>query len=161
MGKRIIIKGADFSTNGINVGETTWYFNSGFANDNQHTAVSASSAWAQNDTDAAVLYGKTINRIKFMPAASGTFHIYKTSSLSSLGELVATLTISGEKVGTAVTAIFDDVLVAQGERFVFPDIMNYATKSGASFYKRVGYRDNAIVSGYQFPWAFGYYSENE
>ena len=157
MGKKIIIKGADFSENGMLAGELTLYFEKGFDKTIVNVSTTGSSAWALTDTEASILYGKTINRIKFIPAAAGTFRIYKTSSLSSLGELVAQVTIDASQVGTVVTASFDDVVVANGERFVFPDNMKYVQESGASFYKRVGYSDYSVVSGYRFPWAFGYF----
>lgn len=156
MGKKLIIKGADFSTNGIIESETTWYFSEGLDISLGYTAAAASSAWALNDTNAALLYGKNINRIKFVPANTGNFRIYKTSSLSSLGDLVATINVVSGQQNTVVTARFDTVTVAQGERFVFPDLMKYGTKSGASFYKKVGHNDYSTVTGYCFPWAFGY-----
>lgn len=157
MGKKIIIKGADFSENGMMAGELTWYFEKGFDKTIVDISTAGSSAWALTDTEASILYGKTINRIKFIPAAAGTFRIYKTSSLSSLGELVAEVVINTSQVRTVVTASFDDVVVANGERFVFPDNMPYAGESGASFYKRVGYSNYSVVSNYRFPWAFGYF----
>lgn len=157
MGKKIIIKGADFSENGMLAGELTWYFEKGFDREPIAVSTSGSSAWALTDTEASILYGKTINRIKFIPSAAGTFRIYKTSSLSSLGELVAKVVINTPRVGTVVTVSFDDVVVANGERFVFPDNMPYAAESGASFYKRVGYSDYSVVSNFRFPWAFGYF----
>lgn len=156
MGKKIIIKGADFSENGIRTMEITWFFEEGFNKAFYSNSSSGSSAWALNDTEAPILYGKTINRIKFIPAEAGTFRIYKTSSLSYLGELVVELTITPQQVRNVVIASFDDVVVANGERFVFPNNMPYVRESGASFYKRVGNSDYVIVSDFRFPWAFGY-----
>lgn len=160
MGKKIIIKGADFSENGMLAGELVWYFEKGFDKAIYNVSKTGSSAWALTDTEASILYGKTINRIKFIPAATGTFRIYKTSSLSSLGELVAEVAIDASLVRTVVTASFDDVVVANGERFVFPDNMPYVAETDASFYKRVGYSDYSVVSDFRFPWAFGYYVIN-
>lgn len=159
MGKKIIIKGADFSENGMLAGRLTWYFEKGFDKKIINVSKTGSSAWALTDKEASTLYGKTINRIKFIPAAAGNFHIYKTSSLSSLGELVAEVVIDATEVGTVVTVSFDNVMVAYRERFVFPDNMPYADERGASFYKRVGYSDYSVVSNYRFPWAFGYYGQ--
>lgn len=171
MGKKLIIAGADFTANGINVVPKTWYLT--LATDllanksNSPTNNSGSASWAFADSYNQILRGKTINLIRFIPGEAGTFNIYKTTSLGgSLGYPVAQITVSSDQVGVLTEYVIPNISIGNNDWLVFADqtcisfyygsSANVPMPSGHWFYKRVGHSDNAVVNNYELLFDIGY-----
>lgn len=142
MGKRIIVKGADFSTNAIyhvEVGE--WYVTNydDFASAATRTANLANGGWAFS-TENDLLSGKIVNRIKFKASAAGDFPILIGETYGTMS-IVRQITIESSEVGSVVEKTFEPVSVAGGQKFGF-GVPNsggfyYATATGRSFWSKV------------------------
>lgn len=171
MGKKIIIAGANFSANGINVIPKTWYLTLAtelLANkSNSPTNNTGSASWAFADSYNQILRGKTINIIRFIPGTAGTFNLYKTTSLgASLGSPVAQIEVSASQVGILTEYSIPDITISNNEWLVFADpscisfyyasSANVAMPSGHWFYKRVGYSNNAVANNYELLFDIGY-----
>lgn len=116
MGKRLIIKGADFSQNGIYSQVSLWYI-TGYDDNKSNlssTANTANGGWAFGDTDQNKVRGKVINQIKFKVSAAGDFPIMKGSARNSMTE-AASITIEQAEIGTVVTKTFTPVTVGESE----------------------------------------------
>lgn len=171
MGKKLIIKGADFSINGLAVYTDTWYIRLGttYLADmgSVPTRNSDSGAWSFDNANNALIQGKTINQIKFVPADAGNFYIFVLDSrTSSLGTAAATISVSSADIGNLTRYSFPDISIGAGQYLAFVDPsqtvrMYYAVKSGQSFYKRCGFSDTVTVNGYQLLIDVGYRSLSE
>lgn len=173
MGKSLIIKGADFSANGIEVYQEHWYITLG--TDLQDyigpvpTYNSTSAAWSFSDANNTLIQGKTLNLIRFIPADSGEFKLFLLNSRTdSLGSPVATITVNSADVGNLTKYEFPDIQVGSSQYLCFVDPsqtvrMYYAISatekplpSGQNFYKRCGFNDTAVVNNYQLLIDLGY-----
>ena len=172
MGKSLIIKGADFSANGIEVYKEHWYVTLGTDMIVHKSATptnnSGSAAWTFSDANNALVQGKTLNLIRFIPGDSGEFKMFLLNSrTASLGSPVATITVNSSDVGNLTKYEFPDIQVGSSQylAFVHPDqtvTMYYASSvnvhvpAGHSFYKRCGFNDASEVSGYELLIDLGY-----
>lgn len=173
MGKSLIIKGADFSANGIEVYIEHWYVTLGtdlltYIGPDP-TNNSGSAAWSFSDDNNALVQGKTVNLIRFVPADAGEFKLFVLNSrTTSLGSPAATITVNSADVGNLTKYEFSDVQVGSSQYLCFVDPaqtvrMYYAISgqgiplpSGQSFYKRCGFNDAAVVSNFQLLIDIGY-----
>lgn len=166
MGKSLIIKGADFSENGVYKTVENWFLllgtQYGHLKSSSPTNNSGAAAWSFSDGNNALIQGKTINQIRFYPADAGVFKIFVLDSrTSALGDPVATITVASGDVGNFTKYEFSDIQVGDNQYLAFVDPsqtvrMYYAVRSGESFYKRCGFNDSSVVSGYQLLIDVGY-----
>lgn len=172
MGKSLVIKGADFSTNGIAVYQDIWYITLGTDEISDigptPTNNSGSAAWSFSDANNALIQGKKVNQIRFVPADTGNFYIFLLNSrTASLGDAVATIEVKTADVGNLTRYEFPEINVGANQYLVFIDPsqavrMYYAiNRTGESFYKRCGFNDAAVVSNYQLLIDVGYRDVSE
>lgn len=126
MGKRLIIKDADFSANAVYSGNIHWYYRgfSEFYGSESGSQVSGtnSGGWSLAPMFDA-LRGKTINIVKGLAAAAGTFNFYKVAqepnTVTQLPERSAYITIQNSDVGKITTFTFNTpVSLADNEYLV-------------------------------------------
>lgn len=116
MGKRLIIKGADFSTNRIPE-QLTWFV------DEYDQAVALGKTPNTNANYAAAGFapnydfgGKTINVLKFKVGAAGSFSIMLGNSRNDTNPTkVGEITVTSQEVGTVVTKQFDPITIPDGK----------------------------------------------
>lgn len=116
MGKKLIIKGADFSTNAIE-GIITWFV------DEYDQAVALGKTPNTNANYAVAGFapnydfgGKTINVLKFKVGAAGSFSIMMGNSRDDTSPTkVGEITLTSEEVGTVVTKQFDPITIPVGK----------------------------------------------
>ena len=142
MGKALIIKGADFSQNAIEI-STTWYVDRYTDYTLSRTANINNGGWALSDDDNATLQGKTVNTLKFKPVSSGTFKLFvaSTKNATSVTEK-ATITINSSEAGTEVIKEFTPFQIGAGEYLVFGEANDavgfyFGDSTGLSFYSRI------------------------
>lgn len=140
MGKSLVIKGADFSENGIDLEVLGIDRNEGIA---AAVATGASSSGAYADADYSSLQGKHIMAIEFKPTASGTFRVVKCASIGAVGLIVlATINVQPQDVGVK-TKYSLDIIVGDNDIIgVNPPgdsaSFYYCTTVGGSFYIDLG-----------------------
>lgn len=171
MGKSLIIKGADFSVNGIEVYTEQWYVTLGTSliayKSDAVTNNATSAAWTFADANNALIQGKTLNVMRFVPGNTGEFKMFLLNSrTSSLGTPAATIVVKPADVGILTKYAFPDIQVGSSQylAFVHPDqtvTMYYASSqkglpSGHSFYKRCGFNDASVVSNFELLIDLGY-----
>ena len=171
MGKSLIIKGADFSANGIDVVRKTWYITKGtdYLADKIPTPTknADSGAWSFNDSVNALIQNKTINLIRFVPADAGEFKMFLLDERTdSLGSPVATINVASGDIGNLTEYEFTDVNVGAAQYLIFIDPSQavriyYASHSGNVFYKRCGFNNAATVTGYELLIDIGYKESGE
>lgn len=117
--KVLVVKGADFSENGIiNVISYSWIMGASDAVLN-----TASSGNKINSSNYCVLVfnligPKFVQKIKFRAESAGTINFKKYSN-GSLSDIVATVTVSSNEVGTIVTKnLSNEVTLSDGEYLV-------------------------------------------
>ena len=144
MGKSLVIKGADFSENGIQ--ETTptlnWYIDSTLNTGSLSSANRANGGWAFKEGDMSLLQGKTINRLKLIPSIEGTLNLYKATSLSGPVTLVASILIPDADVNTISVYEFNGFTLGENEVLVIGEAnssagFKYKTDAGNGFYSKV------------------------
>lgn len=152
MGKRLIIKGADFSANAIGstpLYENTWYTNQKDKYNSREISTvgivpfnQASKCWALNDSQHSAMRGKPINAIRLMPSGFTTLNLYKVSSLSSPlpSTPAATATFASGSAFIEVR-LNQEITLGDGEYLAF-DNGAYAPTINAyddvDFYRKVG-----------------------
>lgn len=172
MGKRIIIKGADFSENGIATGTTTWYITNGtdfISKKGSNAANMSSAAWTFDNVTNAKLQGKTVNRLRIIASAAGTFYLYVLNSRTqSLGTPAATITVGTGDIGILKEfEMSNDLSIGAGQFLVFANptqsVSFYYGQNmpSNSFYKRVGFTDAAVVSACELLFDVGYWTNEE
>lgn len=168
MGKKIIIKGADFSENGLAVPVTTWYVTLGsipVGARSENPAYMNSSAWTFNDTYNSYVRGKTINRFRFIASSAGKFYFFVLDSRTqSLGEPAASVIVTSDKVGVLEEyELSNDVYVGENQYLAFTSPSQsasfyYARNAvGHYFFKRCGFSDATTVNGFQLMFDVGYH----
>lgn len=169
MGKCLIIKGADFSENGIANEVNEWYVTNGtdfISKKGTDAANLNSAAWTFDDTTNAKLQGKTVNRLRIIASSAGTFNLYVLNSRTqSLETPAATITVGPADIGILKEfAMSNDVSIGAGQILVFASpTQNVSFYYGVnmpnhSFYKRVGFNDTAVVNNYELLFDVGYIS---
>lgn len=123
MGKSLVIKGADFSANGIPQTTPTlvWYINecrSTIQSGSLNNAKLANGGWCFTDANNSLLQGKTINRIKFVPSQAGIINFYKSSSRSGPVTLVASLTVLAAHIGEVTEYELEEFTLGGAEYFI-------------------------------------------
>lgn len=164
MGKSLVIKGADFSANGIpeHIPALTWYIDSCINDASVSAANKANGGWAYFSEDNALLQGKTINRIKLIPSLEGTLNIYSADSLSGNKTLRATITILEEEKGNITTYSFQEFTLGANEIFVIGEAnteagFKYRTTGGVGFYGKVPSASISTINGQNLNISVGYY----
>lgn len=164
MGKRIIVKGADFSENAIYQDEQQadgWLVTNytSFASAATNRANVANGGWAFID-EMSNLRGKKINKIRFKASASGDFPILVGTSYNNLS-IVRTISVSSSEVGTVVEKTFNELLVANNQLIGVGKANGagfyYAQDSGHSFYSKIPYNPT-LASGYVLGIDIGYFN---
>lgn len=160
MGKRIIIKGADFSANAIGKNEIdAWYTNqktkyeertikpgTGLTKFNQ-----SSKYWAFNDKQQVAMRGKVINTVRLIPFNITALNFYKVSSITSAlpSTPIATANFTSGREFIEVK-LDKEITLGNNEYLVFDNGAFAATTiayEDQNFYKRVGFSDANIYSG--------------
>lgn len=141
MGKKIIIKGADFSDNGMAYAEVM-YVNlyTTYPTETGSSATQSNGGWAFasyiNNTPVplAALVGKTVNFVRFKPKTAGTLKLYRCSDKSDVNTrvLVASFTIADGDVNEEKTFVFDPITLGE-EYFIIGD--NTSSGQGLPPYK--------------------------
>ena len=162
MGKRLIIKGADFSANAVgntDVYEDAWYTNqkdkwqdrnptTNFISFNQ-----SSKYWALNDDQHKAMRGKPINIVRLISdAIFTTLNLYKVSSLTNSIPSTPAATATFEASSSFIEAKLDkQITLGSNEYLVFDNgryvstVENYEDQN---FYRNVGFSDaNLYDSG--------------
>lgn len=157
MGKRIVIKGADFSANAIGKTEIdVWYTDQKNKYEERQKGTilnkfnQASKYWAFNDEQQKAIRGKRINIIRLIPHNITTLNFYKVSSITSAipSTPVATATFtSGDKfikvkLDKEITLGSDEYLVFDNGCFVTTN-EKYADQN---FYRKVGFSGANLYS---------------
>lgn len=147
MGRKIIVKDADFSANacGEEIIEKTyhWYIDECPSDaSNARPAYVVNGGWAYYDTNNNKLRGKKINCIKFIPATVGILLFYKSSSLSSRGEQIAEINITEEQLQKPTIYQFSDVLIADDEYLIVGKAQSVGSfyflgSGGEGFYSKI------------------------
>lgn len=115
MGKKLVIKGADFSANAINESADVWYTDFLDHYTPTSNANLVNGGWAHNADDNSLVQNKPINRIRLVPSQAGTFKIGVASAyLSASVTNLATITIEAGDVGTQVTKTFPTINIGNG-----------------------------------------------
>ena len=119
MGKKIIIKGADFSENGINYMEHLFlgvYTQRG-AGDS--TPVAANGGWAYGTSSAPFtgLVNKTINFVRFVGKKVGTLNFYRCTDPTDSTTLHLVTSVEITAVGKEIMHVFEPVTLGN-EYFV-------------------------------------------
>jgi hypothetical protein len=164
MGKKIIVKGADFSENAIyQDGQQAdgWLVTNytTFASALTYAANVDNGGWAFID-EMSNLRGKKINKIRFKASASGDFPILVGTACNNL-LIVRIVSVSSSEVGSVVEKTFDELLVANTQLIGIGKANGagfyYAQDSGHSFYSKIP--DNpTLVSGYVLGIDIGYFN---
>lgn len=170
MGKKLIIKGADFSLNGIKEGvwSETWYITDldSYTPDTESNPSSAAFA----PSNASQVQSRTINMIKLKISTPGIISIGVADKVAggkaSLSQ-TRTLDFSNVTPGSVVTKVFDPITLGATD---YP-VIQYTTDTGrfmysnvqqgsVTFYARVG--ENTSPSLLQYTlcvnWGYGEYS---
>ena len=147
MGRKIIVKDADFSANacGEEIIEKTykWYIDECPSDvSNARPANVVNGGWAYYDTNNNKLRGKKINCVKFIPATAGTLLIYKSKSLSSQGEQIAEINITEEQLQQPTIYYFSDALIADDEYLIVGKAQTvgsfyFLASGGEGFYSKI------------------------
>lgn len=115
MGKSLIIKGADFSRNSVNI--LRWYTTENDSYGDSANTLVPNSYGVFVPFSAANCQSKTVNCIKFKAGKAGTITLSKVSSVDAGGIAteVATIVINPEDVGKNVIKRFDNVTIGNTE----------------------------------------------
>lgn len=142
MGKRIIVKGADFSTNAIKEYALIWHFTELSEGNPQGAGVFSSGGFMSNIPWS----GQVVNRIRFKLRRAGTLTIGKVNSRG-------TTTITDQQVlnvagnqGDIVTLEINDITINEGEYLVFGiknDTASFFYSDSLVKYQFVGQRGQA------------------
>lgn len=157
MGKRIVIKGADFSANAIGTPEVdVWYTDQKnkyeYRKKNSLLTLfnQASKYWALNDAQQEAIRGKRINIIRLIPYNFTTLNFYKVSSITSAipSTPVATATFtSGDKF--VEVKLDKEITLGSDEYLIFDNGVFVGTTEkyeDQNFYRRVGFSDANLFS---------------
>lgn len=167
MGKTLTIHGADFSVNGISIGSKRWYITNGTDYLDKYIGTpsvnSTSGSWAFNETQNALLQGKTINLIRLVPADAGDFYLYVLDSYSqTIGSPAAIISVASGDVGKLTEYKINDINVGNSQvlAFVNPSqtVRFYYAGNVATvpFYKRVGFSNYSLVENFVLLFDVGY-----
>lgn len=119
MGKKLVIKGADFSENGLVYQETLYIDNYTVMKNKASTEPNrANGGWAfgQPSIPSDKLTNKIINFVRFRAKTAGTLNFYRCASAKSGSKtLVTTIEIESAQVNTEITHIFPEITL--GEEF--------------------------------------------
>jgi hypothetical protein len=152
MGKRLIIKDADFSQNGIEV--KGWFIDeldvlSAAGIGTLAIASAASAGWAFLDAVNEKIVGRRLNKVKFRAATQGVLNFYVVSDLSMIPSTPnASVVVGSEDVGVDKEYDLSNVVtIRAGERLVIGEpgmaggvTFYYLGFAGAEygFYRKVG-----------------------
>lgn len=160
MGKRLIIKGADFSANAVgntDIYEYVWYTSQKdkWQERDQRTEVTtfnpASKYWALNDDQQEAMRNKPINVVRLIPgAAMTTLNLYKVSSVTSAIPSIPAATATFESGTEFIEVKLDkQITLGSNEYLVFDNGTFVGTTSSyedQNFYRKVGFSDAGLYS---------------
>lgn len=98
--------------------------------------------WAFVESTNAKLFNKTINRIKFIPAATGIFNLYKSSKWGVAGEKIAEIEISSADIDNVKIYSFPNAKIDNSEILFICEagmtaLFYFNSTSGDGFYSKV------------------------
>ena len=141
MGKRLVIKDADFSANAVDVRIIEWYILSytNYDGSESHSIANVvNGGWAFVQTTNALIQGKTINALRFKAAGNGALNIYKGTLNSTSKTLIGTVNISSSEAGQEVTKTFTPYTMGANDFLIIGE-----PNSAGAFY----YRGNISPTG--------------
>lgn len=158
MGKRIIIKGADFLSNAIGKNEIdAWYTNQKnkyeerelkekfFIKFNQ-----SSKYWAFNDDQQVAMRGKVINTVRLIPYQFTILRFYKVSSVTGAVSSTPVATANFTSGSKFVEVKLNKEIMLGSDEFLVVDNGCYVNTNqqyeDQSFYRRVGFSDANLYS---------------
>ncbi len=140
MGKKIIIKGANFTEIGVELKANLFistYSTYGVAGTNTPVGANGGWAWGSTSTPSSALTNKTINFIRFVPKQAGILNFYRCTDPtdSTTLQLVTSMEIAAADVGQEVTHIFESVTLGNeyfviGEKNSNQGLPGYAPRGG-------------------------------
>ena len=160
MGKSLIIKGADFSANGIPAySNITWFLDS--FNETYATRDTNISQGYFGPGNYSQLQGKTINCIKFKAAASGQLTIAFADGVGGSAQISQEriIEVSQDEVGTVVTKLFTPIEVSQSDYIVVGKptdtagwyfTNSYPDDAGTGVYTKIGYDGTGVKTTNRF-----------
>lgn len=139
MGKKLIIKGADFSANRLKVEE--WYYYMGNSSVNS-SALSTYAPLSLSDDNMSLVVGHLVNKIKIYCNSNGTMTIGKLSSTGIITNLQSYSVSAGYNLLTLTTPI----IFMSGEKITFTGVsLGACTSSGLDINHTPG-----IKQGYSY-----------
>ena len=131
MGKKLIIKGADFSENAVDVRVIEWYITqyTDYGGSASSVVNVVNGGWAYQSNHNSLIQGKLINALKFKAAAAGTLNLYKGKLNSTSKPQIGSVSVSQSEVGTAVIKTFTPYTMGANEYLIIGE-----PNSSASFY---------------------------
>lgn len=98
--------------------------------------------WAFVENTNAKLFNKTINRIKFIPAATVIFNLYKSSKWGADGYKIAEIEISSADIDTVKIYSFPNAKIENGEILFISEagttsLFYFNSSTGDGFYSKV------------------------
>ena len=119
MGKKIIIKGADFSADGMEAEETLYLYTYTQLGGGSKTPTAANGGWAFGTTSApfAGLVNKKINFVRFMSKKAGTLNFYRCTDPTDITTRSLITTVTVPAPGQVVTHFFEPITLGN-EYFV-------------------------------------------
>ena len=169
MGKTIVVKGADFSANGMTIIPAVhWYVDECTASPSSGSLLAANLAnggWVYSGNYDVLLRGKIVSRIKLIPSQAGTFNIYTTeSSLSGAVTLRASITIDAADIGRETVYSFQEFSIPENGYIVFGEANSvggfYYVGGGAGysgFYSKVPSNPTSTGTTAKVNISIGYY----
>lgn len=155
MGKSLIIRGADFSANGIKDYPVTWFMDN--FKENWATSIGVKTARAFVPGNYTDVQGKTINCVKLKVAGAGTFTFMVANGVggSATYSQARTIEFSSDEVDTTVVKTFDPIDVPQDGFIAWmtsTDTGNWyygnVSTGGTGFYMNVGNGGDGTIKGF-------------
>lgn len=164
MGKRLVIKGADFSRNSISNSTLTWYIQEMKSLEEAilSPANIASAGWSFKEETNSLLVGKNINCVQFIAGLAGTLNLYIGSLGTTSLQRIASISISSSDVNTEKFITFPTVTVGNGQHLIIAEpqttgSFRYFEDASNSFFKTVQ-TEPTIVKGYSLGFNVGFVS---
>lgn len=158
MGKRMIIRGADFSLNSIGKSElinNEWYSsycelqktrgNNNFVLFNQ-----SSKYWVFNDEIMSKMRGKPINKVRLVPFNFTTLNLYVINSLNETITESPADSLSFQSGNSEIELKLNNTITLQSDEYLAIDNGAYDVTTEVfedqNFYRRVGFSDVNLYS---------------
>lgn len=155
MGKKIIIKGADFSENGIAYSERLYLDYYTRYGGGATKPVAANGGWAYGTASApyAGIANKTINFVRFKSKQVGTLNFYRCTDPTDSSTLTLVTSVEITATNQEIMHIFEPVTLGNeyfviGEANASQGLPGYDGSSGGGTIPWIGKVPNANLSSY-------------